>query len=79
MPDEWQGGLTIMELHPGPPLIHIARGAVVGLERDSKNQNHMFMFVPEMSAGSDNGKRETLTNGQITRVLVHSGRRLTYP
>lgn len=32
--------------HPGPPLNHVARGAVVGFERASKNQNHMFMFVP---------------------------------
>lgn len=38
--------LTIMELHPGPPLSHMASGAVLGLERASKNQNHMFILVP---------------------------------
>jgi hypothetical protein len=31
-----------MEEHPGPPLNHVARGAVVGLFRASKNQNHIF-------------------------------------
>lgn len=31
-----------MEEQPGPPLNHVASGAVVGLFRASKNQNHMF-------------------------------------
>jgi hypothetical protein len=35
-----------MDEHPGPPFSHMASGAVVGFERDSKNQNHMFIFVP---------------------------------
>ena len=34
----------IMDEHPGPPLSHIARGAVLGSFRDSKNQNHMLIF-----------------------------------
>ena len=35
-----------MEEHPGPPLNQVASGAVEGLLRASKNQNHMFIFVP---------------------------------
>jgi hypothetical protein len=35
----------IMEEHPGPPLNHVARGAVVGLFRASKNQNHIFSLA----------------------------------
>ena len=34
-----------MDEHPGPPLNQVARGAVVGLFRASKNQNHMFSFA----------------------------------
>jgi hypothetical protein len=34
-----------MEEHPGPPLNHVARGAVVGLFRASKNQNHIFSLA----------------------------------
>lgn len=30
-----------MEEHPGPPLNHVASGAVVGLFLASKNQNHL--------------------------------------
>ena len=29
--------------HPGPPLNQAARGAVVGLFRASKNQNHLHV------------------------------------
>lgn len=35
-----------MELHPGPPLNQATKGAVLGFERASKSQYHMFMFVP---------------------------------
>lgn len=40
-----------MEEQPGPPLNQVARGAVVGLFRASKNQNHMFSLP-----GSQNQK-----------------------
>lgn len=49
---KWQGPFSwnkpIMELQPGPPLNQVARGAVVGLSLDSKNQNHMYAPATHM-------------------------------
>jgi hypothetical protein len=35
----------IIDEQPGPPLNHVANGAVLGLFLDSKNQNHMLSFA----------------------------------
>ena len=44
-PTKWQGPFSwnrpIMLEQPGPPLNHVASGAVVGLVLASKNQNHL--------------------------------------
>jgi hypothetical protein len=34
---------------PGPPLNHVARGAVAGLFLDSKNQKNIFSFADGFS------------------------------
>ena len=38
-PFSWNNPIILEQ--PGPPLNHVASGAVVGLLRDSKNQNHL--------------------------------------
>ena len=52
---KWQGPFSwkrpIMLEQPGPPLNHVASGAVVGLLRDSKNQNHLPRRQLESSSG----------------------------
>ena len=69
----------IIDEHPGPPLNHVASGAVVALCLASKNQKNMFSFpVFSQQLSFSISEYEILTtNIQIPRMLRHAGRRLT--
>lgn len=58
---------------PGPPLNQVASGAVVGLDRASKNQNHTN-WVSHCLKGraGDQCTIHIRPNGQIARVLIHT-------
>jgi len=79
---KWQGPFSwnnpIIDEQPGPPLNHVASGAVVGLLRASKNQNHLQQ-VNKRWERPRQGCLHVLVgpDAEIARVLIHTRRSLT--
>jgi len=64
----------VEELHPGPPLSHMRRGAYFGATRDSKNLYEMLTSI-RLSNHRNRPEEQVLIlrDIQVAGILLHGG------